>query len=168
MEQPCPICHEELQEGGATYRMECGHVFHVECAMAWARSSAPGHGRCAMCNHEPPPAEQEEDYPDLRMYHMASTRRDFEALARHIGRGLEAGRQGAFELLMRRVRRFERLLNKATEENRDVRRRYGEAIKLYSSSRGRTHKHQWKLRQARMDVLKMFPRARPIVVHRQQ
>lgn len=49
MSEDCPICMETLDE--SVKELECGHKFHVDCAIKWFRSEQ-SHGRCPMCRNQ--------------------------------------------------------------------------------------------------------------------
>ena len=45
--QCCSICLDEL--GAAPHTLACGHAFHTDCILAWARSDSVHHARCPVC-----------------------------------------------------------------------------------------------------------------------
>ena len=50
-DEECAVCRDMLSEG-QTVRLECGHVFHTQCAVTWFRMPQSG-GACPMCRGEP-------------------------------------------------------------------------------------------------------------------
>ena len=49
MSDDCPICMEPLDE--SVTELDCGHKFHVDCAIKWFRSEQ-SRGRCPMCRNQ--------------------------------------------------------------------------------------------------------------------
>lgn len=49
----CSICMGDFDEGEATHALECGHEFHIDCILSWARSDAEQHSACPVCRATP-------------------------------------------------------------------------------------------------------------------
>lgn len=50
----CAICYGPLTNGNGAHRLECGHVFHADCAITWFRSgSGTGNKTCPLCRALP-------------------------------------------------------------------------------------------------------------------
>lgn len=49
----CMVCLDELEEGQAVSRQECGHTFHHECLATWLGSQLKNKqiGACPHCKH---------------------------------------------------------------------------------------------------------------------
>mmetsp|Transcript_34696 Transcript_34696/g.65979 ORF Transcript_34696/g.65979 Transcript_34696/m.65979 type:complete len:475 (-) Transcript_34696:39-1463(-) len=52
----CPVCTDSFVAGETIVRLECGHVFHESCALAWLTK----HNTCPFCRKELP--TDDEDY----------------------------------------------------------------------------------------------------------
>lgn len=63
----CPVCQDDIPEGGIAKKMPCGHLFHDECLMTWLEKA----NSCPMCRGSELPSE--------KIYTTDDERRAFQA-----------------------------------------------------------------------------------------
>lgn len=48
--EACPICLSNMDDETKIYKLDCNHLFHIECIMKWFRTS---NGQCPCCLDNP-------------------------------------------------------------------------------------------------------------------
>ena len=98
---------DENDPRGSHTQLPCGHWFHSDCALAWARR---GNAACAVCRHVPegvaPPADDDAYIPTVRLArHRVGLVRRFarnKSAPREVKRLLETERKA--RLMLRKAR----------------------------------------------------------------
>jgi len=65
----CPVCQEDIPEGGIAKKLPCNHLFHDECLMTWLEKA----NSCPTCRGSELPSEKVYSTDDARRAVQADT-----------------------------------------------------------------------------------------------
>ena len=157
MEQ-CAVCMDTVDETGG-HALACGHVFHTNCILNWARSDNDAHGRCPVCRELPEGGQVEFHYAGTG-YGMVSNTQRFERASRALASAAEDfddSERQLYALLRRECDRATTEDAKTRTEHENFRREHRATLTRERVLRSRTWAKRHRVQTARRDLLTLFP-----------
>ena len=153
----CPVCFCDFEDGDATHRLGCGHVFHVDCILSWAQSDAEMHASCPVCRF----SEHQESNRQLEpVWSSTLTKSNFEPVLRVLratAQSFNENERLLFECLERDLAKAEQRESKHRTEQRAFSKQNRKVIERAR----RFQRAQWSIniqvQRARRTLLAMFP-----------
>ena len=163
MEQ-CAVCMDTVDEAGG-HALACGHVFHVDCILNWARSDNDAHARCPVCRELPEGAHVEFHYAGTGYGVVGNTQR-FERAARALecaAENFDDNERQLYSLLRRECDKATAAEAKTREEHESFRREHRTTLARERVLRSRTWAKRHRVHTVRRDLLTLFPVTHVIV-----
>jgi hypothetical protein len=163
MEQ-CPVCMDAV-DAAKGHALACGHVFHVDCILNWARSDNDAHARCPVCRALPEGAQVEFQYSGAGYGVVGNTQR-FERAARALAsaaEGFDDSERQLYSLLRRECDKVTAAEAKTRAEHESFRREHRATLARERVLRSRTWAKRHRVHSVRRDLLTLFPVTHVIV-----
>tara|TARA_B100000886_G_scaffold161170_1_gene109862 strand:+ start:919 stop:1506 length:588 start_codon:yes stop_codon:yes gene_type:complete len=164
MEQ-CAVCMDTVDEAGG-HALACGHVFHVDCILNWARSDNDAHARCPVCRELPEGGAQLEFHYAGTGYGVVNNTQRFERAARALecaAEDFDDSERQLYSLLRRECDKAAAAEAKTRKEHESFRREHRATLARERVLRSRTWAKRHRVHSVRRDLLTLFPVTHVIV-----
>lgn len=164
MEQ-CAVCMDTVDEAGG-HALACGHVFHVDCILNWARSDNDAHARCPVCRELPEGGAQLEFHYAGTGYGVVNNTQRFERAVRALecaAEDFDDSERQLYSLLRRECDKATAAEAKTREEHESFRRQHRATLARERVLRSRTWAKRHRVHSVRRDLLTLFPVTHVIV-----
>ena len=156
----CAICLDVL--GADSHTLPCGHAFHTDCILSWARSDSVHHALCPVCRGGGPPVAVDDE--EMRGASNAGMGWTNAAGFARLMRALQDYRpalgdeeRALMDRLTADADRAVRADRAAREELAAHRRAHTEALRREKQLARRRWDTSWRVTQARRALATLFP-----------
>lgn len=147
-----------LEEGGATYTLECGHEFHMDCILSWARSDSEQHDTCPVCRATPGGGGG-FTYHDMGVGAWARYRKNLERSSSM----MSEDERSLLAYLLKEEQKAQTRHKNTSDELKQFSREFRREIQKYKRLTRNNWSTRYQAQQARRQVAATFPMLQIIV-----